>query len=152
MVLVTFNTNGAKRNLNFIKDLLIYDIIYICETWFMDFECTSLLNDLSSVFITIHHSDMLISPAKGRPFGGRVFMINKLIKIINSEFINKHVSYILFTSNNRKFCNIYTYLPYDDNTQLTLSEFISCLQIIGELFKFFGNKEYKVSIKTLSRG
>jgi hypothetical protein len=89
---------------------------------------------------------MLISPAKGRPFGGRVFMINKLIKIINSEFINKHVSYILFTSNNRKFCNIYTYLPYDDNTQLTLSEFISCLQIIGELFKFFGNKEYKVSI------
>ncbi len=34
--MITFNTNGAKRNLNFIKDLLIYDIIYICETWLMD--------------------------------------------------------------------------------------------------------------------
>ena len=143
--MISFNTNGAKRNLNFIEDLLIYDIVYICETWLMDFECKTLLNNLSSDFISIHHSDMLISPSKGRPFGGRVFMINKLLKIIKSEFINKHVSYLLFAAYDRKFCNIYTYLPYDENSQLTLSEFISCLQIIGELFIFFESKEFSRS-------
>jgi hypothetical protein len=135
--MISFNTNGAKRNLNFIY----YDIIYICETWLLDFECKFLLENLSYQFITVHHSDMLIYP-----YGGRAFMINKKIKIINFEFTNKHVSYILFSINNIKFCNIYSYLPYDDNKQLTLSEFSSCLLIIGELFNCYNLKNFQVSI------
>ena len=89
---------------------------------------------------------MLVSPIRGRPYGGRAFIINKNVKVIKYEFINKYLAVLVFISNNCYLCNIYTYMPYDDNSQLSLSEYQSCLQIIVELSKFYSSKNYMVFI------
>ena len=99
----------------------------------MNYETKNLLNVLSSDHLMLHHSDMLISPTKGRPYGGRALFIRKNITVIKYEFVNKHVAFLLCSVNNRKFCNIYTYLPYDNNTHLNFSEFVSCLNIVLDL-------------------
>ena len=88
-MMISFNTNGAKRNLLFIKELLIYDIIYLFETWLMDYESKNLLNILSVDHLMFHHSDMLISPTKSLPYDGRALFIRKNITVIKYEFVNK---------------------------------------------------------------
>ncbi len=76
----SFNTNGAKRNLNFLQHLFNdNDIIFLCETWLLDRESDNFLNSLSSLHLTFHNSDMSISPIRGRPYGGRAFIIKKKI-------------------------------------------------------------------------
>jgi hypothetical protein len=90
-----FNTNGAKRNLNFIQVLIMRnDFLFLCETWLLDYESSTFLNTLSSSHLVLHKSDMIITPTKGRPYGGRAFIVNKKFDIGNFEFLNKHVAYI----------------------------------------------------------
>lgn len=142
-----FNTNGAKRNLNFIQVLIMRnDFLFLCETWLLDYESSTFLNTLSSSHLVLHKSDMIITPTKGRPYGGRAFIVNKKFDIGNFEFLNKHVAYISLKVNNHVFTFIAAYLPFDNSSRLNLSEFLSCLQIIQELFLFFTVKKHNVFI------
>ncbi len=61
-----------KRNLNFIQDLCSHDIIFLCETWLFEEENINFLNNVSFNHSYLHCSDMLFSPSKGRPYGGRI--------------------------------------------------------------------------------
>lgn len=88
----SFNTNGAKRNLNFLQLLINQnDFIFLCETWLLDHESHKFLNSLSSTHLVFHKSDMSVSPVRGRPFGGRAFIIKKNLVVKNINFINKHI-------------------------------------------------------------
>ena len=75
--LISFNVNGVKRNLNLIQEFCCYDIIFLCETWLLNEENTVYINRLSTNHLYHHCSDMLFSPAKGRPYGGRSFIIRQ---------------------------------------------------------------------------
>ncbi len=113
----SFNTNGAKGNLNFLQLLVNQnDFIFFCETWLLDYESEKYLNFLSSTHDFLHKSDMNIAPLKGRPYGGRTFIIKKHINIKNYNFINKHLAFITLELNKKKFSFISVYLPFDNNT------------------------------------
>ena len=80
---------------------------------------------------------MLIHPVKGRPFGVRSFIVNKRIKILKYEFINRYLASISCEDCGNKISLIACYLPFDNGTQLNLSEFQSCLQVAYEFLVFF---------------
>ena len=90
--LISFNTNGVKRNLTLIQDFCKYDIIFLCETWLLNEESLELLNSLSVNHSYYHCADMLFAPDKGRPYGGRSFIINKKLEILNHDFVNQHIA------------------------------------------------------------
>ena len=89
---------------------------------------------------------MSIHPIKGRPFGGRSFIVNKRIKIIKYEFINRFLATLTCCDYNRTFSIISCYFPFDNGSQLNLSEFQSCLQVAFELLCFFENLKHTVFI------
>ena len=144
--LISFNVNGVKRNLNLIQEFCCYDIIFLCETSLINEENTVYINRLSTNHLYHHCSDMLFSPAKGRPYGGRSFIISKKLEIRNCEFINQHIATISINSNNKVFTIIACYLPYDNGSMINLSEFQSCIQVISELFSFYQSKMHSVLI------
>ena len=79
------------------------------------------------------NSDMVIHPLKGWPFGGRSFAVNKRLLILRYEFINRHLATLTCDNNGNKISIKACYLPFDNGTQLNLSEFHSCLQVALEL-------------------
>ena len=48
----------------------------------------------------IHKPDMVIHPKKGRPFGGRSFIINNRLNISKYEFLNQYLATITVNDNN----------------------------------------------------
>lgn len=95
-----FNTNGSKRNLSFLESIIINnDFIFICETWLLDSESATFLKLLSSLHVVLHKADMIINLLRGRPFGGCAFIVRKNLKILNYDFINKHISILTFSFN-----------------------------------------------------
>ena len=80
---------------------------------------------------------MIIHPLRGRPFGGRSFIINKRLKILKIDFINRYLASLSCDYNGNKISVIACYLPFDNGTQLNLSEFQSCLQVAYEFLVFF---------------
>ena len=89
---------------------------------------------------------MSIHPLKGRPFGGRSFIINKRIKVLKYEFINRYLATLSCDDNFNLISLISCYFPYDNGTQLNFSEFQSCLQVAYELLQFFENLNHSVFI------
>jgi endonuclease/exonuclease/phosphatase family metal-dependent hydrolase len=122
------------------------DFTFICETWLLDYESTNLLNSLSSSHTIFHKSDMNFTPSKGRPFGGRAFIVKKHLTIKNFNFINKHIASITLNHREKTFTFISVYLPFDNKSFLNLTEFQSCLQIVNELFLFYTLNRHLVFI------
>ncbi len=89
---------------------------------------------------------MSIHPFKGRPFGGRSFIINKRIKVIKYEFINRYLATLSFNDNFNIISLISCYFPYDNGTHLNFSEFQSCLQVAYELLQYYENLNHSVFI------
>jgi hypothetical protein len=46
---------------------------------------------------------MKMAPLRGRPFGGRAFIVRKTLDVQKHSFVNKHISYISFTFYNSFF-------------------------------------------------
>jgi hypothetical protein len=107
-------------------------------------ESIDYLNNLSIDHNFIHNSDMSIHPLKGRPFGGRSFIINKRIKILKYDFINRYLATMSCDDNFNRISIIACYFPYDNGTQLNLSEFQSCLYVAYELLQFYKNLNHSV--------
>ena len=89
---------------------------------------------------------MTIHPEKGRPFGGRVFIVKDRLNVLKHEFINQYLATITFNDNNKLFTLIACYLPYDNGSFLNFSEFQSCLQVAYELLLFFEKLNHSVFI------
>jgi exonuclease III len=78
---------------------------------------------------------MIISPRFGRPYGGRCWFVRNSIEVISCDFINESISILIFKKNNKLFCVIGVYLPYDDNKQHSFSEYSSLLCFIREFVR-----------------
>ena len=72
------------------------DIFYLTETWLNDSE----VNQFESLFNNyniFHQSDMSIEDSyqlRGRPFGGKCWLLKKQLKVKKVEFINKILSIV----------------------------------------------------------
>jgi hypothetical protein len=107
-------------------------------------ESVDYLDNLSTSHYFLHNSDMITHPVKGRPFGGRTFIVNKRLNILKHEFINRYLATITCLDNCRKFSIIACYFPFDNGSQLNLSEFQSCLQVPYKLLFFIENLNHTV--------
>ena len=94
----------------------------------------------------IYKSDMLFTPLKGRPYGGRAFIVNKSLIIDKVDFLNKHISYLTLKFNSNSITFISVYLPFDNNSYFNLSKFLACLQVWHELFLFYLVRRHLVFI------
>ena len=82
---------------------------------------------------------MIIHPLKGRPFGGRTIVVNQRLLILRYEFINRYLATLTCEDNGNIISIVACYLPFDNGTQLNLSQFNSCLQVAVELLKFLNS-------------
>ena len=62
------------------------------------------------------------------------------------EIINKHVAILTIKVSNQLFAFIAVHSPYYNNTSLNLSEFLSSLDVIHELYLFYSVKRHSVFI------
>ena len=92
-----------------------------------------------------HKSDMKVR-AKGRPFGGQLWLINKKFKIIECNFLCRHSSYVNFSINNIEFLCIGLYLPFDDSKNKDNSKAIFELTLSKILALIERHKEKKIPI------
>ena len=111
------NCCNFKANQNYAHFLLLeYDIVYLNELWLKPNE-KYLLDHYSDTQIKhnksiLFKSDIDFDYVKGRPFGGQAWFINKNYKIINFEFINKHLSFVHLQINHKEIIFIGTHLPF----------------------------------------
>lgn len=132
---IFLNTYGADDNVVFIEQLCKKnDILFLCETWLKE-EQKYILSYISTDHRVFFKSDMVISPRFGRPYGGRCWFVRNSIEVISCDFINESISILKFKKNNKLFCVIGVYLPYDDNKQGSFSEYSSLLCYIRELVR-----------------
>ena len=139
------NINFSSLNCKNLKGNLVYsqyiadisDLSYYSETWTYpnDLPLIKKMASNSNNFF-YHKSDMKVR-AKGRPFGGQLWLINRNFKIIECNFLCRHSSYVNFSINNIEFLCIGLYLPFDDPKnkdnsksifQLTLSKILALIE------------------------
>ena len=90
-----------------------------------------------------YKSDFVLNTV-GRPFGGSCWFINKKVKIIQTEFLNEHVSYVKIEYQGCKYLIIGVYMTYDNNKMDSLIEYEMNLSILSELVKNVGvTNEYR---------
>ncbi|CAF1069867.1 unnamed protein product [Brachionus calyciflorus] len=146
MKLVALNTNNLKSNLFYVDSLVKNnDIIFLTETWLYKHD-TFILNYISNSKKFLFKSDIDDSYSKGRPFGGHVWFISKIFKILKYEFINRQESYLLVDFNNIKMLLIGVNLPFNNQKLDSETCYQSSLSTINGLFLNFEQAEIKLVI------
>ena len=139
------NVNFSSLNCKNLKGNLIYsqylaeisDLSFYSETWTYpnDLPIIKQMASSSNNFF-YHKSDMKVR-AKGRPFGGQLWLVNKKFNIIECNFLCRHSSYVNFMINNIEFLCVGLYLPFDDSKnkdnskaifELTLSKVLALIE------------------------
>ena len=88
------------------------DISFLSELWLRPNEINLLKNITDKAIL--FRSDIDEKYVKGRPFGGRAWIINNSFKLINSDFLNRHVSYVQLEKNGVSYFIIGVYMPFDN--------------------------------------
>jgi hypothetical protein len=141
--ILSFNIKNYKINNYFLSKQAAdnnIDIIYSTETWLGEEENYIINNNFGHSYYVLNHNEFLISTrSKGRPFGGKSWLVNKNINLIKYEFINNDVSYIVIDdyNNQSNLLIIGVHIPFDDNSSYRLASYESNLQIIENLVEEF---------------
>ena len=128
------------------------DILYLNELWLKPNEIHHLkeLPLENSGKSVLFKSDIDFEYVRGRPFGGQAWLINKNFKLINFEFLNKHLSYIHLKITDREFMVIGTYMPFDDPKERDQS--LCSFELILTLIATLLNKAKTLQISTFLVG
>ena len=114
---VTFSyLNCKKFKANFIYSeylASISNVVYLNELWLKQNEGI-LIQSLCKNKNILFKSDIDSNYVKGRPFGGQAFLIDKSFRIIESDFLNRHLSYIHIDIFGTNILLIGVYMPFDD--------------------------------------
>ena len=73
----------------------------------------------------------------GRPFGGQAWFINSSFEIFDFKFINKHLSFVHIRKDDVNCVLIGTYMPFDDNSALSRSEYELNISLISSILYNF---------------
>ncbi len=79
---------------------------------------------LDNNYFTISNSDTFLRPKKGRPFGGKTWIVKKSIKVIKHAFINKYVSFLHFHFSDKAFLVLGVCLPFDNSCHDSPGDFL----------------------------
>jgi len=115
--ILSFNVKNIKTNNYYLTQEIVnnnIDICYITETWLAEEETQIVYDKFGSKFNVSNQNEFSISSERrGRPFGGKCWLINKKLKIGNHEYVNKDVSFTEFVNDDgtSKFLvSVYIYL------------------------------------------
>jgi hypothetical protein len=143
--ILSFNVKNIKTNNYYLTQEIVnnnIDICYITETWLAEEETQIVYDKFGSKFNVSNQNEFSISSERrGRPFGGKRWLINKKLKIGKHEYVNKDVSFTEFVNDDgtSKFLVIGVHLPFDDGTNSRISNFLSNLEIINSLVDEYSN-------------
>ena len=111
--LSSLNVKNLKSNHAFTSSLVsATDISFLSKLWLRRSEINLLKNITDKAIL--FRSDIDEKYVKGRPFGGRAWIINNSFKLINSDFLNRHVSYVQLEKNGVNYFIIGVYMPFDN--------------------------------------
>jgi len=139
------NFNFSSLNCKNLKGNLIYsqflaeisDLCYFNETWTYPNDLNIIRDMANSSKKHYYHKSDMKSKARGRPFGGQLWLINKKFTIIKCDFLCRHSSYVNFSISNIEFLCIGLYLPFDNSKnkensratfELTLSRILALIE------------------------
>ena len=137
MNLISYNCLNFKSNKMMIEKLINEnDVCFFIEHWLGNAEA-NYLNEISSNHSTIFSSDFNNSELggargfKGRPFGGRCWVVRNNIKVINYEILSQSISRITIQSVKIATTTIYgIWQPFDDGSLEKLSLLYSSLSLL----------------------
>ena len=138
----SLNVKDFKANHIFFKYLADYsNISFFHELWLKPSE----INLIKNIFPQknkniLFKSDMTSTYTKGRPFGGQCWVIDKIFKISENEFLNKNVSYVILKFEQFEFAIVGTHMPFDDsnnrdNSKSMYELSLSLISVLIEKFK-----------------
>ena len=157
----SLNVKNFKANHLYTRYLVnLTDISYLNELWLKPNE-VDLIKNITEKNV-LFQSDMNESYRQGRPFGGQAWIINKSFKIINSDFLSRHISYVQIEASGLPIFLIGVYMPFDNSKkkdealsmyELSLSLILTLLEkarlsnmttlVVGDFnADFFRNKRF----------
>ena len=137
--ILSFNIKNFKTNNYFLTKLIVnneIDICFLTETWLAEEENSIIAEKIGLNYYILNQNEMTISKQKkGRPYGGKSWLIDKKFKICKNIFINNDVSYIQIcdSNNQEKLVIVGVHLPFDDNSSVRIANYISNLEIIKNI-------------------
>ena len=137
--IICLNIKNFKTNSFFLNEQILnnsVDICFLSETWLMEEENYMIENQFGNNFFLLTQNEMSYARrTKGRPYGGKCWMINKKFTIGNCIFVNNDVSYIEISNTNKdtKLVIVGVHLPFDDNSTTRMSNYISNLEMIKSI-------------------
>ncbi len=139
MNIVSYNCKNAKANRLMLEHLINNnDIIFLIEHWLRPDE-QYIINDLISEHRAIFKSDMQAISSKktrGRPFGGRCWLIKNSIKVLAVEDFNIVISMVKIALPNSVLFLFALWIPFDDGTSDRLTAFQSTLDMLESYIEY----------------
>lgn len=134
MIISSFNCKNLKTNHLMVEKILKNsDITFLIEHWLSE-EDSQLLDRFGDDYKIIFESDYSMTDFKrrGRPFGGRAWIIRKNIRMKSYIKYNKNISVIeIYINDQVESLNIVgVWLPFDDGTVESWSELNSAYSVI----------------------
>lgn len=132
MKLATYNCKNFKSNTKMICELInTNDICFFIEHWLAEEEAY-LFNELNSTKSILFESEFSLSEnRRGRPFGGKCWVIDERFNVLSYETISGCVSRVVISGRDGFKCVIYgVWIPFDDNTPERLSIIQSTLSLL----------------------
>ncbi|RNA12682.1 hypothetical protein BpHYR1_028277, partial [Brachionus plicatilis] len=78
--------------------------------------------------------------SRGRPFGGKCWIIKKDIKILSYDFEESCFSNLNVMKNEKIYNLIGTWVPFDDGSQTRLAEFKSLVSLLESKLEYISNE------------
>jgi len=134
--ILSFNIKNFKTNNYYLTNEIVnsnIDICFITETWLAEEENQLIYDKFGRNFNILCQNEMSINTERrGRPFGGKCWLLNKKLKIGRHEYLNNDISFteIVDKCGFSKAIVIGVHLPFDDNSNNKIANYISNLEII----------------------
>ena len=133
MKVVTFNCKNFKSHYKFVEKLINENyIIFIIVHWLKPKE-KFMINNILSDHKLIFQSDMVDSSklTRGRPFGGKCWVIRYDVNSVSYEHFNDIISIIKIYDGNGKFIYLFgAWIQFDDGSIERVSELVSAFSLI----------------------
>lgn len=138
MKIASLNCLNFKTNRFYIDKLLaMSNIVFLSEHW-LNSEESNLLSERYINFNIFFQSDMdirNIDKNRGRPFGGKCWLVEKRLEVISCDFDNQNYSIIKIRFGNQNLVLIGVWVQFDDGSKERLLNFKSTISAFESLIE-----------------
>jgi len=138
MDIVSYNCQNLKSNVNMVRDLILNnDVCFFIEHWLGEEEAFY-FNELSDEHQILFEADyscearLRCDGAKGRPFGGRCWVVRNCLRVLEYESLSKVLSKITIEDLKGSRVSIFgVWQPFDDGSVMRFSNLQSNLSMLS---------------------